>query len=461
MSVAWARVAHMFEGDVSRSPVTGAGRPALDADTLAGWVRDLTRVGGEMDDAGRVDLIRGLEEVKAAAAGAQAVLTAELDASQRRAQEATGARPREVGKGVAAQVGLARRESPHRGRIHLGLAQALCGEMPHTLAALRAGKVSEWRATLLVKENACCTRQDRAVIDRTIAGDADRLATLSDQQLVAEARGLAYRLDPHALVERHARARADRSVTLRPAPDTMTYLTALLPVEQGVAAYAALTRAADALRSAGDDRTRGQAMADTLVERTTGQESATAVGVDVRVVITDRSLFAGDHEPALLEGYGTVPATWARDLVADATDGLRAWFHRLYTAPGTGDLVALDSRSRTAPAGLASFIRTRDQRCRTPWCDAPLRHIDHIKAHAQDGPTQAANLDGLCEACNHAKTAPGWRARPRPGPQHTIETTTPTGHTHHSQAPPLPGSNDGHPSRADIAITRLRLALAV
>lgn len=78
-------------------------------------------------------------------------------------------------------------------------------------------------------------------------------------------------------------------------------------------------------------------MADTLVERLTGQAAATEVGVDVRVVITDRSLVIGDHEPALLEGYGTVPATWPRDLIADAVEGLRAWFHRLYTAPGTGD----------------------------------------------------------------------------------------------------------------------------
>ncbi len=35
-------------------------------------------------------------------------------------------------------------------------------------------------------------------------------------------------------------------MTLRPAPDTMTNLTGLLPVTQGVAAYAALVTAADA-----------------------------------------------------------------------------------------------------------------------------------------------------------------------------------------------------------------------
>ncbi|HEY8296309.1 MAG TPA: hypothetical protein VIG41_13280, partial [Micrococcaceae bacterium] len=29
---------------------------------------------------------------------------------------------------------------------------------------------------------------------------------------------------------------------------------------------------------------------------------------------------------------------------------------------------------------------------------------------------------------------------PRPGPRHTVETRTPTGHTYRSTAPPLPGT---------------------
>ena len=40
-------------------------------------------------------------------------------------------------------------------------------------------------------------------------------------------------------------------MTLRPAPDTMTLLTGFLPVAHGVAAYAALTRAADQLKQGG------------------------------------------------------------------------------------------------------------------------------------------------------------------------------------------------------------------
>jgi hypothetical protein len=56
------------------------------------------------------------------------------------------------------------------------------------------------------------------------------------------------------------------------------------------------------------------------------------------------------------------------------------------------------------------------------------------------GPTSAGNGQGLCEACNYAKEAIGWQARPRPGPRHTVEVVTPTGHSYLSVAPRLPGS---------------------
>jgi hypothetical protein len=127
---------------------------------------------------------------------------------------------------------------------------------------------------------------------------------------------VAYRLDPQAFVARAAKAEKDRRATLRPAPDTMSFLTGHLPVAQGVAAYAALTRAADEARAAGDPRTRSQVMADTMVQRITGQAHADQVPLEVEVIITDRSLLGEDDEPALVPGYGSVPPGSVRDLLA-------------------------------------------------------------------------------------------------------------------------------------------------
>jgi hypothetical protein len=233
----------------------------------------------------------------------------------------------------------------------------------------------------------------------------------------------------------------------------MTYLTALLPVAQGVAAYTALTKDADTARAAGDERSRGQVMADTLVERVTGTPGGIS-GVQIQLVMTDRTLPEADAEPARLPGYGTIPAAAARDIaLSPAVTGttedradiagrhdLDLWVRRLYTAPATGELVAMDSKARFFPAGLKRFLQIRDHTCRTPYCDAPIRHHDHITAWHDGGPTSARNGQGLCEACNHTKETPGSTTKPVPGPRHTVATCTPTGHTYHSTAPPLPGT---------------------
>ncbi|NYD41792.1 HNH endonuclease [Nocardioides panaciterrulae] len=430
------------------------------ADEIRQWRGSLASLPRPADTAATIDRITELEKLKSAACAEQARLSAELEAMTRQERAEAGVRKEKQTAGVAAQVALARRESPHKGGRLLGLAKALTNEMPHTLAALQAGVLNEWRATLVVRETACLTLEDRQTVDREIGGDLKRLATMGDHRLVAAVKQLAYRLDAESVARRSRKAESERAVTIRPAPDTMTYVTALLPVAQGVGVYAALKRAADSARNEGDPRNRGQVMADTLVECVTGSPARQPVPVDLSLVMTDRSLLSGDDEPALLLGYGTIPADTARQLVAAAADAGLAWLRRLYTSPRAGDLIAMDSRARRFPAGLGRLITVRDGgRCRTPWCDAPIRHLDHPVRHADGGDTSALNGQGLCEACNQAKEALGWRARPRPGPRHTVETTTPTGHRYRSQAPPLPGASRPGLTRLELYLTDLVLAV--
>jgi len=68
----------------------------------------------------------------------------------------------------------------------------------------------------------------------------------------------------------------------------------------------------------------------------------------------------------------------------------------------------MESRSRFFPKGLAAFIGLRDRTCRTPYCDAPIRHRDHATPRNGGGPTSATNGLGECERCNYTKEAPGW-----------------------------------------------------
>jgi hypothetical protein len=388
-----------------------------------------------VDDVGRIDRIRALETVKGALAAAQARETVAFQTSQLEAQRRTGVPERLLGRGIGEQVALARRESPHRQHRLCGLAKALVHEMPQTMSALTRGEISEWRATLMVQETACLSREHRRVVDAELAS---RLASMSDHQIRAEAKRAGYRLDPHSVTNRSGRAARDRRVTSKPVPDTMMSITALLPVVEGAAVMAALAKAVTAACAAGDHRSRDQLMADTLVERVTGQASAGDVPIEICLQVTDETLFGGGAEAGWLTGHGPLPAPWCRSLIRQLPDHASVWIRRFFTDRCTGLLSGVDPTRRLFLGITRRAVVYRDRYCRTPYCGAPIRHLDHVISHSNGGPTRESNAQGLCEACNHAKQAPGWGASPGPGGAgRSVQITTPTGHTYTSRPPPL------------------------
>ncbi|MGI8948978.1 MAG: DUF222 domain-containing protein [Ornithinimicrobium sp.] len=269
-----------------------------------------------VDDAGRVDLIGRLEAVKGAAEATQARVSCALAESIETGRAAAGVAAGKRSVGVGAQVALARRESPWRGSRHLGMAKALVGEMPATLAALQTGQISAWAATLVVRATACLSAQHRGLVDARIG---PRLGELSEKHLEALARSLAYELDPAGFVDRARRAVSERRVSVRPAPDAMAYLSALLPMGEAVGCFAALKQAADAALAAGTvvpgegTRTRDQVMADELVTRITGVNPATeGFPVEVHVVMDEDTLFHGGPASGRVPHAGPIPATLAR-----------------------------------------------------------------------------------------------------------------------------------------------------
>src|SRR6185312_3599951 len=419
---------------------------------------ELAAVDPHADQAALIEQIAWLERVKSAASAGQARAAAALDAKRRAAEAAAGVPTAKQGRAVAGEVALARRDSPARGGRHLGLAKALVHEMPHTLAALECGALSEWRATLIARESACLDVEDRRRLDAELCANVDKLEGMGDARIVAAAKEIAARLDAQAVVDRAAKAEADRTVTIRPAPDCMTYVTVLLPVAQGVGGYGALKRSAD---TTFDDRSRGQVMADTLVERVTGRPAEQPEPVAVNLVISDEALLGADNAPAVVEGYGPIPASVARNVVsAAATDHRsKASLRRLYRHPKTGALVAMESRQRCFPRALAKFIGLRDQTCRNPYCDAPIRHRDHARPRNRGGPTSAVNGLGSCERCNYTKESPGWQviAGNDENGVHTAEYITPAGAHYRSVAPPAPGRIETWVSEVE---TRIGITIA-
>jgi hypothetical protein len=456
--------------------------------------------GSDGDDRSRLELLGVLEDLKAAVAGAQVRVTSAFADSQRRAGDQIRSEAlapggggfeawrvgKDLGAGVGAQVGLARRLSPWQGTRAVNTAATLVGQMPGVLGALSAGVLSERRVQLVVAECQWLTPEARERVDQALAADLTALGSWGDRVLVRNVRALVCQLDAQAALQRAKAAAGGRYVSLSPAPEAMCRLSAVLPLAAGVSAYATLCREVAIARAAGDQRGRGQLLADTLVARLTGTDPANGVPVEVQVVMSDAALLEsgpGADDPAQVPGYGTVPAGWARELVLGGTGSsttgntgagaaggggggdcrrARVWLRRLYATPQTSTLVAMESRARVFPAGLARFITTRDQGCRTPFCDAPVRHLDHVREHAAGGSTSAGNGQGLCERCNYTKSLPGWAAQTVDPDPHRVRWRTPTGLTYDSTAPPLlPGADalapvvEVHQSPIEVYLTDL------
>lgn len=272
------------------------------------------------------------------------------------------------------------------------------------------------------------TDADASIVDAALAPRMSGWNIRACEQAFDHA---AYAIDPHGAMDRARSAAKDRRVWTRPAPDCMTIVSALLPTAQGVAVWAALRSAGLALEGTGeaDGRTLGLTMADLLVTRCTGQATATAVPMELNVTIPLESLLGTGSEPAWLENYGPVPARPIQQACGSADDcsDPRIWIRRVLTDPA-GSIVQVDARRRLFPAAMRRHVVRRDRACRQPFCDAPIREIDHVTAYAAGGSTSLDNAQGLCGRSNELKDLPGWKTR-RSKDGSTI-VTTPTGHTY-------------------------------
>lgn len=404
-------------------------------------------------DAESIERLQALEELKAACAAAQARETAALQARRRQAEADRGVPAARRCNGLGAEVGLARGDSPARGARHLRVACALVEDLPNTMQALQSGRIHEEHAQIVVKETSWLAADHRRQVDALIA---DRLGTLGPRKLATAVQGYAQELDQLTAVEQRERAESERRVSMRPAPGGMTYLSALVPMQQAVGIYAGLRRdatnmvgtgeTADPADPSGQPRTRDQIMADLLVQRLTGQATARAVPAEVHVVMTDEALFGDGDTPAWLIGHGPIPASTALQWIADPEADM--FLRRVFTRPEDHQLVGLESRSRSFPPGLRRMVALRDDTCRTPYCDAAIQDIDHILAVKDGGTTSWSNAQGLCGACNQIKENTGWRHE---ATADQLTVTTPTGHRYTTNTAPIRTAKDppGPGSRPD------------
>ena len=216
--------------------------------------------------------------------------------------------------------------------------------------------------------------------------------------------------------------------------------------------YAALVREADRRARVGrNSRGKGHVLADTLIERVTGQGAAADVPVAVEIGMPAETLLGEADTPAHLVGYGPLPAAHVRRFLRDSEAA--AWVRRPLRAArlrsARGDGLAPTAVRRSAPS-LRGRCATSSAGCRgaTP----RIRHVDHPVPHRSDGSTRGDNAH---RALRGLQRRQGGRRLARPAGavqegRHLLTVTTPTRHRFTSAAPDPPGASPG-PARAMAA----------
>jgi len=297
-----------------------------------------------------------------------------------------------AGRGAPVEIAMARGVSRATVDYQLVFARQLLDDHPTLLAACLDGQVGQSAAKHIVAAAEPLTPQQRRAVD-------GELAALAGELTPGEVRKAACRkvaaTDPQAAEKRAAAARARKAVRAIMHGDGTGSLTALLPAEQAVAAWQTLDHEARCRRAEGDERAIDALMCDLLVERVTGQATASDLNLEVGIVIAASSLLGVDDQPAKLVGHrggdhGVLPAGLARRLADSDT----AWLRRLVCDPIDGRLLSMDPHRRRFDGALRRFVIYRDGTSRRPYSSTPIYDIDHIDRYVDGGLTVAANAQG-------------------------------------------------------------------
>jgi hypothetical protein len=152
----------------------------------------------------------------------------------------------------------------------------------------------------------------------------------------------------------------------------------------------------------------------------------------VLITVPVLSLLGLTDEPAMLDGYGPVPPSVGRALVADGASS----FLRVLIDPRDGAPLEIGRTSYRVPKALRQWLRLRDGKCPFPGCNNHSldNDADHLLAWASGGSTGISNLGQPCPKHHRLKHSTGWTptsasANDPPG------WTSPTGRNYASEKP--------------------------
>ncbi|MDT0196007.1 DUF222 domain-containing protein [Arthrobacter sp. AB6] len=325
-------------------------------------------------------------------------------------------------------------------------ARQLCS-LPVALAALSAGTISWQHAKILADETHSLGAAGAAMVAHFLDADAPHPARgaapgdLVPSRFRAKVRAWRERHHPESLERRHAKAAADRRMEYSADRDGMAWLSLYLPGDTASAIWNRTTALARGLQGPTESRTLTQLRPDTaasLLLSTPGTRSSSTRGTahedaahanaapangnvarlgevpapkaDVLVTVPVFALLGLTDEPANLDGYGPIPASMARKLVADGATS----FHRVLVDPRDGAPLEIGRTSYRLTKAMKQALRLRDEKCTFPGCNNHSldNESDHLTAWQHGGTTGISNLAQLCPKHHRLKHASGWTPIP-------------------------------------------------
>ncbi|MEE2570822.1 DUF222 domain-containing protein [Pseudarthrobacter sp. J64] len=379
------------------------------------------------------------------------------------------------------------------------ISQRITAALPLTLQALGDGALSWQHARILADETNTMDPSTAAGFEARFldpahpdAGRGCPPGDMTPSRFRARAR---YWREHHYLdtiEQRHTKGLADRRLEYRPDKDGMAWLNAYLPAHDAAAIWNRATVTARTLQGPDEPRTLTQLRADIAAtwllttglteegsngesggdngrsggDRTNNPGGSAAGGrgfdripsprAQVLVTVPVFTLMGLGDEPAVLDGYGPIPPSMARRLVANGADS----FHRVLTDPRDGTALEIGRISYRIPKSMRRFLMLRDAQCQFPGCTNHSldNEADHLTAWEHGGPTAITNLTQLCRKHHHLKHNTTWTPTQATTNQ-PPGWTSPTGRTyppqqHHQQPTTWPPGTLPPAAPASLAAAR-------
>ncbi|TPV50949.1 DUF222 domain-containing protein [Pseudarthrobacter phenanthrenivorans] len=420
---------------VLNAEVDGCGsEPFLAADPLAALAD------------GCLDILAGVREVEAGFAGLKARAAVKYADSVQAIAPDMPVQAQEMA--VAAEIGCLLALGHRAAGSFLAASHALTKELPRTLSALQSGTISWQHALVMVDEAATLDPAGVVALEAHFLDPAvpkpptaAAIGEMPAHRLRHKARTWRERHHVESIEKRHAKGVAERRVEYRPDQDGMAWLSAYLPADQALAGWNRLNALARAAQGANEPRTLTQLRTDKFAEAiltsgtsatfhadnragngeeagdSDGAGAGTGAGLafpgiraQVLVTVPVFSLMGLTEEPAVLDGFGPIPPSMARDLVAHGADS----FHRVLVDPRDGAPLEIGRTSYRVTKAMRNWLRLRDGKCPFPGCSNHSldNEADHLLAWAKGGATGISNLGQPSPKHHRLRHISRWRPTP-------------------------------------------------